>query len=179
MKLSVKIGLCAFPPVAICLFTWLILNPPQIQRNSLKVQVVCESINSVKNPKTINYNHDIFITISNASRNRLICDFTHQVQIAYVLHGVWVTNSIGHAFIEDAELLPGDDGKIENFTPVPVEATSIKTSVSYVSPTWRAGLARKLVHTKYFHSIGMYIWEIDLTRRSQTEWSAPIDLKNE
>ena len=150
------------------LFCWVVLSPSPIRGRSLDIRVIDVSSNNLKYP--------IFIVVSNVSKNAVTYDLGRTVDIAFLKDGVWETNSIGHFFIEEALLSPGQEDKFENFTEVPSGTAAIKIGISYISLLRRDKFAWKTPYNSVLSPVAAFLWKLDGSKRSKTEWSQVVVL---
>ena len=169
---------CLFCVLILIIVSAITLSPPQIRGQHLNIQILETNSSFVGDSRPGNSEQHLFINVSNVSRDIIGYDVAHKVSLIYFENGVWKTNPVGgHFFTEEVLLGPGALHKIEDYDPVPPDASAVRAEIFYISPTWRGRIARKISSDNFFYSSVNYVWEKDISRRTETECSPIYYLK--
>lgn len=155
--------------LSFCVFCWLlVVFPPPAPKQSLEIR---SREGASKNGKPA-----LFIVVSNASP----CSVTYKgdaIWVAYLKGDAWITNSVGLGPDEFVLHHPHVIMQFENFSDIPIGTTKFKAGVSFTSLTWRSKLIWwKRRPNEFLDPIADYLWELDKSHRSKTEWSRSFDL---
>jgi len=167
MRLKLLELIVAFIVFLVCLT---VMTPARPLPLSVRVWI---SVTNVAGLQTVE------AVVSNASPDVIIYDNGPLLQVASLSSGEWATNTSGRSVTGYTLLQPGSAVKtIDLQEAIPHGATAMRVGLSFTIFSWRSRLAWKIQNARFLGSAASFLFRLDKSKRSETEWSDVVALEN-